>query len=96
MNAPRVAEEVGNLLFYSSKGDIAGIQKLLDQGMPVDAADYDGRTALHLAASEGHVAVVNFLLENKADPNPIDRNGDTVRLPPHHLKMKGNRDVPAI
>lgn len=79
MNAPRVAEEVGNLLFYASKGDVAGIQKLLDQGMPVDAADYDGRTALHLAASEGHAAVVNLLLESKADPNPIDRNGDTVR-----------------
>lgn len=90
MNASKVAEEVGNLLFYASKGDVAGIQTLLDQGMPVDAADYDGRTALHLAASEGHAAVVNFLLKNNADVNPIDRNGDTVCFfSPHYLKLKG-------
>lgn len=90
MNAPRVAEEVGNLLFYASKGDVAGIQKLLDQGMPVDAADYDGRTALHLAASEGHAAVVNFLLKNNADVNPIDRNGDT---PLANAKEYGHTDI---
>lgn len=90
MNASKVAEEVGNLLFYASKGDVAGIQTLLDQGMPVDAADYDGRTALHLAASEGHAAVVNFLLKNNADVNPIDRNGDT---PMSNAKEFGHVDI---
>ncbi|XP_024369505.1 serine/threonine-protein kinase VIK isoform X2 [Physcomitrium patens] len=77
MDAPKVAEEVGNLLFYASKGNAAGVKKLLDQGMPVDATDYDGRTALHLAASEGHTDIVKLLLEYNADVNPIDRNGDT-------------------
>lgn len=78
MNRQRVEELVGNFLFHASKGDVAAIQNLLDQGMLVDEADYDGRTALHLAASEGHTSVVKLLLENKADVNPIDRRGDTV------------------
>jgi ankyrin repeat protein len=78
MNRQRVEELVGNFLFLASKGDVAAIQNLLDQGMLVDEADYDGRTALHLAASEGHASVVKLLLENKADVNPIDRRGDTV------------------
>lgn len=36
-------------------------------------ADYDKRTPLHLAAAEGHIDVVNWLLSKLADLNPIDR-----------------------
>lgn len=28
------------------------------------AVDYDGRSALHVAAAEGHTDVIRFLLEN--------------------------------
>lgn len=31
--------------------------------MDMNLADYDGRTALHLAAAEGHMHCVNFLLK---------------------------------
>ena len=41
--------------------------------IPVDARDYDRRTALHLAASEGEYDVVKLLIENRAGINVRDR-----------------------
>ena len=39
--------------------------------------DYDKRTAIHLAASEGHIQMVLYLIEAGVDPNPKDRWGGT-------------------
>jgi hypothetical protein len=77
MQTHKVEEEVGTLLYYASKGNVQIIKHMLDNGTAVDAADYDGRTALHLAASEGHVAAVKLLLSYNANVNPSDRYNDT-------------------
>ena len=40
--------------------------------------DYDGRSALHLAACENHIEIVKFLLNiGKVKKNPKDRWGRT-------------------
>ena len=42
--------------------------------MDMGQSDYDGRTALHLGASEGHLDVVRFLLTKcKVKTDPKDR-----------------------
>lgn len=43
-------------------------------GMDMTLSDYDGRTALHLASSEGHLDCVEFLIEHCGVPHePKDR-----------------------
>lgn len=42
----------------------------------VNAGDYDMRTALHVASSEGHIEVVQFLVSQGANVNAVDRFGN--------------------
>ncbi|XP_039168698.1 integrin-linked protein kinase 1-like [Eucalyptus grandis] len=68
------------LLSCSTKNDKAGVLQELEKGVEANFADYDKRTALHLASCEGCTEVVVLLLERGADVNSIDRWGRTVGL----------------
>ena len=66
------------LLFAAKAGDVTALRSLHMQGADMEAADYDGRTALHLAAAEGHIEAVKFILEvGQVAPEPTDRWGVT-------------------
>ncbi|KAK1559685.1 hypothetical protein Q3G72_017249 [Acer saccharum] len=65
------------LLYCSSKGDRDGVLQELEKGVEPNLADYDKRTALHLASSEGRAEIVLLLLEKGADVNSLDRWGRT-------------------
>ena len=39
-------------------GDITLLRRLIRAGAPAHGSDWDGRTALHIAASEGNLAAV--------------------------------------
>lgn len=46
------------------------------KGWKVNSYDYDGRTALSLAASEGHLDAVKYLVVHGADINHKDARGN--------------------
>jgi len=63
---------------------------MLDEGADVNEGDYDRRTALHLAASEGQLDVVRLLIERGADVSARDRWGGT---PLDDARRHGHRAV---
>jgi len=68
---------VSDLLYAACIGDVEGVEDALLEGIDICSTDYDRRSALHVAASEGHVRMVEFLLSRGADPNAKDRWGST-------------------
>jgi glutaminase len=59
------------------EGDIIEMRRLVATGLDPGLRDYDGRTALHLAASKGRLAVVQYLLQLGVPVNPLDSWGNT-------------------
>ena len=83
--------ETGVLLCQAAfNSKIEDIKRLVDNGVDPNEADYDGRTAMHLAASEGNMEVLKYLISIQANIMCRDRfNGtpleDTVR---HHFEIR--------
>uniref|UniRef100_A0A7M4EYQ3 glutaminase n=1 Tax=Crocodylus porosus TaxID=8502 RepID=A0A7M4EYQ3_CROPO len=84
-------KSVINLLFAAYTGDVSALRRFALSGMDMEQRDYDSRTALHVAAAEGHVEVVKFLLEAcKVNPFPKDRWNNTPMDEALHF---GHHDV---
>ncbi|XP_018464760.1 integrin-linked protein kinase 1 isoform X2 [Raphanus sativus] len=90
MSVPENLGSTMQLLFMASKGDVGGVEELLDEGIDVNSIDLDGRTALHIAACEGHLGVVKALLSRRANIDARDRWGSTAAA---DAKYYGNLDV---
>ncbi|KAL3922721.1 MAG: hypothetical protein SGILL_002051 [Bacillariaceae sp.] len=66
--------QANNFIAAASEGDVEEVKALLEYGkIDLDSSDYDKRTALHLAAGEGHIDMVKLLCEKGADVNKRDR-----------------------
>lgn len=66
------------------------IEFLLDlygEELEVDTVDSEGLTAIHVAAREGHVRVIEFCVSNGGNPNRVDSKGWT---PLHYAAWKGH------
>uniref|UniRef100_A0A669DFY5 glutaminase n=1 Tax=Oreochromis niloticus TaxID=8128 RepID=A0A669DFY5_ORENI len=87
-------KSVINLLFAAYTGDVSALRRFALSSMDMEQRDYDSRTALHVAAAEGHIEVVRFLLEAcKVNPVPTDRWGNTPMDEAVHF---GHHDVVTI
>eukprot|EP00440_Ansanella_granifera_P035648 gb/GFBE01038670.1/.p1 GENE.gb/GFBE01038670.1/~~gb/GFBE01038670.1/.p1 ORF type:complete len:603 (+),score=127.75 gb/GFBE01038670.1/:1-1809(+) len=71
------ADDAGVLCMAGFQGNVGCIQGLKRRGVDVNTGDYDKRTAIHLAASEGRLEAVKCLVALKADLDPADRFGGT-------------------
>ncbi|KAM0902660.1 hypothetical protein ACQ4PT_019169 [Festuca glaucescens] len=82
---PENLDATMRLLYAACQGDAAGVEELLrEEGVDVDSIDFDGRTALHIAACEGRGEVVRLLLGWKANINARDRWGSTPAADAKH------------
>jgi len=70
-------DAAGWLCELARAGDTLRLSLLLEGNINPDAADYDARTCLHLAASEGQMPVVSALMTSGANANVQDRWGNT-------------------
>ncbi|XP_068609401.1 glutaminase kidney isoform, mitochondrial isoform X2 [Brachionichthys hirsutus] len=83
-------KSVVNLMFAAHNGDVTALRRYALSSVSMELTDYDSRTALHVAASEGHVEVVTFLTEIcKVNPYMKDRWGNM----PIDDAMQFGRDV---
>ena len=78
------------LIWAASQGTLGALRRLVAQGVQLESADYDHRTAMHLAAAEGHLEAVRYLIAHGVPVNPTDRWGNT---PLDDAVRHGQREV---
>jgi ankyrin repeat protein len=70
--------------------DVRAIERLLAEGLDIDARDAQGFSPLMLAAMAGHAAAFDLLLDRGADPNTADLGGNSVLM---GAAFKGHVDI---
>nr|KAJ0224557.1 hypothetical protein LSAT_V11C100025220 [Lactuca sativa] len=84
-------QRIRNFLRRASRSDRVGLNLMLREGISPNVQDYDNRTALHLAGSEGHDSIVELLLHYKVGVNLDDRWHKTGKETNGMMEM-GNRE----
>lgn len=77
------------LLYLAHEGKAEEIDLMISQGLvDVNFSDFDKRTALHVAACEGHTDVVSLLIDRGANVNARDRWESTPLSDAQHYQME--------
>lgn len=79
--APALARSAHAAEFFTyaaASGELSTVKALVASGLsPKTAKEDDGKTALHGAALQGQIEVMDYLLSQGADINAIDRYGES-------------------
>ncbi|MEM6850792.1 MAG: glutaminase A [Pseudomonadota bacterium] len=86
----RKANNSFRLCSAAARGDVNEVRRLIAQGVNLNEPDYDGRTALHLAASDGRLAMARYLIRHGAGVDCADRWGNT---PLDDARAAGHADI---
>ena len=62
------------------KGPLSKVEKLLEQGVPINWQDKDGHTPLLAAAYEGASVILSFLIDKGANVQVTDHEGRTALM----------------
>jgi len=79
------ATQFGNLVAHrlcraAASGNLEKLEAIETEGIDLNLATIDGRTALHLAASEGLSDTVKWLISRGVNLSPVDSYGSTPLL----------------
>ncbi|CAD5124319.1 DgyrCDS12608 [Dimorphilus gyrociliatus] len=89
MQSP-TADRVSSFLKAARNGNLEKVIVYLDSGIDVDISNNTGLNALHLASKEGYSAVVEELLNRKANLDAPTRKGNT---PLHIASLAGKHNI---
>ena len=61
-------------------GDLPGIQRAISEGFDINSSNYDGRTALIIAAARGFTSIVRALIDAGANVDQLDSRSHSALL----------------
>ncbi|KAK6235472.1 hypothetical protein SCA6_010809 [Theobroma cacao] len=88
-------ENVEELLEAARYDDIDDLIRLASTGVSLDSKDSQGRTALHMAAANGHLGIVEYLIGSGVPLHDQDVNASNVEknTPLHWACLNGHVEV---